>query len=266
MLIFKDYASLIDSPLFDQYIISIGRNSYVVLPLLLLLGGPLESLVPIISLMLGPYIPDPIVKRIFNWLVIFWVWSLNVWSWMIILIFIECMYNILRFGIPYLLDKASTRLTPDPSVETLFRRLCRLLRRANRRDVTILFELYSNVISYGQRDISEAFDDNERQKFRKFFTDFSQTCFIIDDERHSITIFFPSFVIRASPQGVQITSDEAVKLIRSSEKTEEICAIYREELGDITVKLKCNHQYCLNCIFNWLNQRYVCPLCQTEIN
>jgi len=289
MIVYKNYDSLVESPLLDRYILSLGKNSAVTIFLLLLLGGPFRSILPILSLFIRPYITDQYIKRLFNWITLFWVWASGAWAWVTILLTIETIRETFRFGVPRILGRISNRIETDPVTETLFRKLCGFLRRANRQNVgTILLELYSSVVSFSHGDSSGAFDENEKQKFRKFFTDFPKTCFILDEERRSVTIFFPSFVMRLSFQGLQITSDEAIKLIRSAEDPEKIdelpklpsakpigeedikstdpCAICRDKLGDIAVKLKCNHQYCLNCIFTWLNRQYVCPLCRGEVN
>lgn len=275
MIIYKNYRELIESPIIDEYVLSVGKNSYISVILLLLLGGPFGSIFPIISLLIRPYIIDPRIRRAFIWFVIFWMWMAGNWAWITILLTIESVREALRFGVPRLLDNVSKHIEITPSSETMLRRIYRLLREINRRDInSIIFELSHDIIFYSRGDSSEAFDENEKHKFYKFFTDFSKTCFIID-EKQSITIFFPSFVIRISATGMQITNDESIQLIRYPDgeicrkllpDSNETCAICREDISNIAVKLKCSHKYCLNCIFTWLNRQYTCPVCRGEIS
>lgn len=287
MIVYKDYYELVESPIFDRYVLSMGKGSFVVILLLLLLGGPFSSITPIISLMIRPYITDPYVKRIFNWLVIFWTWTSGSWAWINILITIEVVRELFRFGLPRFLNRMANYVESSPKTETLFRRLYGVLRRTNRQNAALtMAELYSTAISYNHGDTSGAFNENEKHRFQKIFNDFPSTCFVLDEERRSFTVFFPSFVIKVSPQGIQACNDEALKLIRSakeesfprlpsaqpigsespSENKINPCGMCQEELGDLFVRLKCNHSYCLNCIFIWLNRQYVCPTCQSEVN
>lgn len=48
-------------------------------------------------------------------------------------------------------------------------------------------------------------------------------------------------------------------------KDGEVCCICQDTLSRVELK-KCGHQFCKECIFNWLNTHDTCPLCRTFIN
>lgn len=73
----------------------------------------------------------------------------------------------------------------------------------------------------------------------------------------------------------RFTSDNIDKEGESEDNFDKICPICYDKIDYFTidledptnrvVKLKCNHEFCLNCISKWCNKANTCPLCKEEI-
>lgn len=265
MSLYTDYFQLAESNQLDKVIYNSFIYARLSLVFLFLIDGPIFSVVPLMALFVRTFIPDVYVRRTIGWILILWCYYNQMYSWSALLFSIESMRELFRFGIPYLMTKTSINLPDDPAVETLIRRLFKILRLIGHQSASLsMQQLIITIMCFTQGDGSERFDPHEKEKFRKFFRDFSQTSFIYEPDTSSITIFFPSFIIRFSHKGLQLTSDD-LKLIRGGSKGEEICPICHDQYSDLSIKLKCSHRYCHKCIFNWLNQEYICPMCRTTI-
>lgn len=269
MSLYIDYPRFSESNQIDKTIYNSIISAKWSLVLLFLVTGPISSFVPLTVLFIRTLIPDIYVRRILGWIMVLWTFFNGMSPWMLLFLNIEITREFLRFGVPYLLVKASTVVPDDPISETVARRLFKALRVVTQQNAIITFQqVMLSGIGYGQGDKSEAFTPEEKQKFLKFFQEFSKTSFIYESDTNSITIFFPSFIIRFTHHGLQLTSDDALTLIRrdKDQKEEDDCPICHEKYSELSVKLKCNHRYCHKCIFNWLNQQYTCPLCRTTVN
>ena len=271
MSLYIDYPRLAESNQIDKTIYNSLVSAKWSLVLLFLVAGPVSSIVPLAALFIRTLIPDVYVRRFLGWVMIIWTYFNGMSPWMLLFLNIEFTREFLRFGVPYLMIKFSSVNPRDPIAETLARRLFRILRVITRQSAVISMQQIMLVgIGYGQGDQSEGFSEDERQKFQKFFQDFSQTSFIYEPDTSSFTIFFPSFIVRFSHQGLQLTSDDALKLIRrkevKSKEEDDKCPICHDKYADLSIELKCKHRYCHKCIFSWLNQQYTCPMCRSTVN
>jgi len=265
MTIYKNYIELTDSPLLDKGLIACGKYSITALLVFILFAGPFNSVFPILILLSRQYILDHKIKAAISYFSIIWTFITGSRMWSMILLNIELIRLGLKYGVPYIMKKIGQKIDKDPISETLLKRLFSLSRDMKLQPLqTSAYQLYLYIICYKNKDISQAFNDDEFAKFKKFFSNFEDTHIIIGKEYDSVTLFFPSFILRLSKEGFQLTTDEAIKLLENIPQN-EICTVCRETLSDTSVELKCKHLYCLNCIFSWLNQQYTCPTCRTIV-
>jgi hypothetical protein len=179
---------------------------------------------------------------------------------------IELVREFLRFGIPYLMNTVDINLPNDPIAETLIRRIFRIFKVITQQQPSITCQqLLLALIAYHQKDSSEAFNEDDKNKLIKCFKEFHNTAFVYESDTGALTIFFPSFIIRFSNQGLQVTSDDAIKLIKNNESN-EVCSICLNNCDKLSIKLKCGHLFCQKCIFPWLNLQYVCPNCRAVVH
>lgn len=264
MSIYSSYPLLIESTLYDAFIYQKIIQAKWFLFLLCLVSGPIGSLFPVIGILCRSHISDIYIRRFLSWSMIIWSYFSGMSIWFLLLLIIEVIREFLRFGVPWIFTRISQNLPENAAAETLSRRLFKLLQVIHRQPIILSGQqLMLYCINYGQGDVSEKFTSDEKLRFGKFFREFSSTCFILESD--AITIFFPSFVIRVTSDGIQFTSDDAIKLVRY-EKTDDICAICRGPFEELSVRLKCKHRYCLKCIFMWFTRQYICPTCRAIVN
>lgn len=272
MEIYTSYYHFIDSTLIDKFIVGLIYNSWLAFLLIAFIDSSLLSFPLILFIFIRPYIKYVYLRKLLTWSTIIWCFMSELWVWMSFLISIEILREFIKYILPYCLRKIGAQIgqESDPVAETLFRRMSRVLRKFKNQSLLLtLQEISSAVYSYNQNDISEGFTPDEKLKFRKFFQEFVKTCIIIDKDNknyyESITLFFPSFVMRFSHNGFQLTTDEAAKLLRGKDVPSDDCPICKSSFSDPSVQLKCNHIFCMNCIFTWLDQQYTCPNCRNVI-
>lgn len=264
MLIYTSYSHLTESNLFDKIICSYIKSRWSLFILFVL--GSFQGIIPSIicfsSLLLRTTIDSITTRRIIAWLTILWSSNNGLWIWTMLLIFNELFRELLRYGVPHLLKSVSNNIPTDPPSETLIRRLFCLAGIVRQQCISLNIKHITRLIeSYQRGDIQESFTPEERQNFKRFFEEFDQTSFIIDQEQYSITIFFPTLMVRFSHNGIQHTSDGEIKLIRI-DQTEDNCPICHQTFSDFIIELKCHHRFCHSCIFKWLDQQFNCPMCR----
>ncbi|CAN5664046.1 hypothetical protein BH23THE1_BH23THE1_28360 [soil metagenome] len=261
-----DYHHLTESNQIDNFIYRSLISAKWSLIFLCFMTGPISYIVPLSGLFIRTFIPDVYFRRIIGWGLVIWTYLNGMNSWGFLLLMGEILREFLRFGVPYIMERLGSEIPDDPTSETTARKLFRIIKVITQQTATASFQQVMLVgISHAQGDQSEKFSEDEKKKFQKFFKDFSKTSFIYDSDTSSITIFFPSFIIRFNNQGLQLTSDDAMKLIRQSDPTDDVCPICHEHYSDFSVELKCKHRYCRKCIFTWLNQQYTCPMCRSIV-
>lgn len=272
MEIYASYYHFIDSTLIDQFVSKLIYNSWQAFFLITFIDRSFLSLPLIFIVLFRPYIKYVYPRKLLTWSAIIWCFVSNLWVWMSFLIFIEFFRELIKYVLPYCLRKIGSTIghQSDPAAETLFRRMSRVLRKFKYQPLLLtLQEISSTIYSYNQNDITESFSSDEQLKFNKFFQDFVQTCIIVDKDTsnnfEAITLFFPSFAMRFSYHGFQLTTDEAAKLIRGKDIPLEDCPICKCSFSDPSVQLKCNHYFCMKCIFSWLDQQCTCPVCRNVV-
>lgn len=265
MSLYLNYNDLSESNQLDILIYNSPILARWSLIILLLMYGPNAFILSYLILFTRTIITDVYIRRIIGWTVAFWNFLNGFYAWMYIYLGIEIIREFLRFGVPYLLNRVN--ISTDPIAETLARRVFRILRVLSQQHPMLSCQhLLLALTGYSQKDVSEAFNEEEKKKLQKFFRDFSKTSFIYESDTSAFTIFFPSFIIRFSHQGMQITTDEAIKLIQGKEINDDVCPICQDKYADLSIELKCKHRYCHKCIFSWLNQQYTCPTCRNEVH
>ena len=266
MSLYIDYHKLSESNQLDKLIYNYILLAKCPLIILLLMHGPTSFCVSLMVLYIRKLVDDVYVRRILGWGMVCWTLYYGTYAWMYIYIIIELIREFIRFGIPYLMHKFGNNLPSDPILETVVRRLFKVIKVIPRQSTVISTQQIMLIVtSYSQGDTSEAFDNDEKSKFVKLFTDFKDTSFIYEQDTGSLCIFFPTFIVRFGNNGLQITSDDAMKLIRGEEiKEGETCPVCQDNYADLSIELKCGHKYCHKCIFSWLHQ-YSCPSCRAEI-
>lgn len=266
MTLYKNYKSIVDSSILDESVFFLGKKAISGLLVIILLSGPFASILPLAILSLNPHIGDHRVRMALNWAsVIKCVISGN-WLWVFIVTFIEVLRIMFRYIIPLTIRALTKKVKRNARSETFFKKLVKQVMVAKRQNAaTNLSQLFSSITRFVSKDESEPFAEEEFQKFKKFFLEFENSIFILNKTSKSLTMFFPTFIFRVSNKGFLLTSDNTMKLIKEPSKEDEICAICREKIGDVKIKLICSHTYCTNCIFTWLNQEQKCPICRNEI-
>jgi hypothetical protein len=208
--------------------------------------------------------PDVYIRRSLGWVMVLLTFFNGVYVWTYIFLIIEGIREFTRFGIPYLINRLGNNISHDPIGETFMKRIFRIIKITSQQHLFITSQqIMLALMSYSQGDASEGLSEEEQRKFKNFFVDFRETSFIYEFETSALCVFFPSFIIRFSQQGIQITSDEAMKLIRGDDDN---CPICMEKFADLSIELKCGHKFCHKCIFMWLSANYSCPLCRAEIH
>jgi hypothetical protein len=268
MSLYIDYSYLAECNLIDKFIYKTLTHTIWSLILLVLIDGPILSSIPIIVLFTRTIIFNVNIRRVLGWTMIVWTYFNRMNSWLILFIIIEFIREFIFFGLPYLMIKLSTITLDYPCGETMARRLFKIIKVITQQPIFIsIQQLMSIIIAYKQEDESERFNEEEKKKFQKFFRDFYQTSFLYEPNISSITIFFPSFIIRFSHEDLQLTTADAMKLIGKNDiKDEDICPICHDKYTDISIELECKHRYCHKCIFSWLNQQYTCPMCRSTVD
>ena len=264
MSLYIDYQRLSESNQLDKLIYNYISSANCSLMILLLMYGPTSLCVSIMVLYIRKLVDDVYIRRALGWGMVCWTLYYGIYVWMYIYIIIELGREFMRFGIPYLMNKFN--IPNDPILETVFRRLLKIIRVIPQQPTIISTQqIMLLVTNYSQGDTSEAFSNDERLKFKKLFTEFQKTSFIYESDTRSLTIIFPTFIIRFSNQGLQITSDDAMKLIRGEELTDQNCSICQDKYADLSIELKCGHKYCHKCIFSWLHTQLTCPNCRADV-
>lgn len=266
MSLYLTYNQLSESKELDKLVYNSPVLAKWSLMILFMMHGPTAFLLCYSLLFARTVIHDTYIRRLLGWGMIIWTFFNGNYAWMYIYLTIEITREFLRFGIPYLLTNCDMNIGSEPISETLIRRLFRTLKVVTQQHPLLTCQqLLIMVTAFHQKDQTEPFSNDEKGKFSKFFKDFNKSSFMYDSETGSLTIFFPSFIIRFSNQGIQITDDEAMKIICGQDIKEDKCPICMDRFGDISIELKCGHPYCYRCISSWMNQQYTCPICRKEI-
>lgn len=266
MSLYIDYQQFSESNQLDKLIYNYILLAKCPLIILLLMYGPTSFAISLMVLYIRRLVDDVYVRRVLGWGMVCWTLYYGIYAWMYIYVIIELIREFIRFGVPYLMNKFSNNIPSDPILETVFRRLFKVLRMVTRQSAIISTQQIMLIVtSFSQGDISEAFSEEDKTKFKKFFTEFKETSFIYESDNGNLCIFFPTFIVRFSNQGVQITSDDAMKLIRGQDIEDDSCPICQDKYSDLSIQLKCGHKYCHKCIFSWFNHQYNCPSCRAEI-
>lgn len=273
MLVYASYSHLIESNLLDKIIFwSCLQSKWFSLGLFLIswTQGIIPSAICFGIFFLRTAIDSVNIRRLITWITILWAYFNELWFWVITLLLLEIFQEGLRYGLPYFFQKISNQIPTDPSVETFMRRLFRLaLATRNSYAQLNLQQLAQVVEAYQRGDAQEPFTDEEKQTFRRFFQDFEQTSFIIDQNQYTITIFFPTLMVRFSSNGIQYTGDGQTKLIRIEKQLESAsddCPICHNQFNEFIIELKCKHRFCHSCIFEWFNYQYNCPMCRRVVS
>ena len=261
MLIFGSYQELLESNIVDRHLFQlfVSRQALLTIVSLLCYYQNLFILIPFLTLYLKSKIHSFTFRRLLTAAGILVCWYFGSFWW--ILLLIEVLRSLVQFGFPFFLRRVSEEMPRDAVGETALKRAVELLRRARTQAPLLSWFQWQEIYSaYTRKDDSDPFTEEERQKCLKFFREFERSCLVVDSSE--ITLFLPSFVLRSGREGIHLTSDEAIRLIRGSE---EICPICLENMSRAAIELNCGHHYCLKCIFEWLNQQYSCPLCRREV-
>lgn len=267
MSLYVDYYQLAESNQLDKIVYNSPFLVKWSLIILSLMHGPNAFLFCYMILFARTVIVDVYIRRSLGWGLVLWSLFNGAYAWMYIYLAIELIREFLRFGLPYILLKMGNDIQTDPVTETLARRIFRILKVISQQHPLLSGQQLLVILTgYHQADQSEALNEEEKKKFQKFFRDFPKTCFIYENDNNALTIMFPSFIIRFSHQGIQITSDDAMKLIRGDEVKDDICSICRDKCDTLSIELKCKHIFCQKCIFHWLSLQYSCPSCRAEVN
>lgn len=267
MTLYLDYFQLSESNQLDKLIYNSPILAKWSLIILCLMDGPTAFTLCYMILFVRTVIDDIYIRRSLGWGLVIWCILNGAYSWMYIYLSIELIREFFRFGLPYLLLKSGNNVQMDPVTETLARRIFKIFKVVTQQHPLLSGQQLLVIITgFHQGDQSEALNEEEKQKFKKFFSDFPKTCFVYENDNNALTIFFPSFIIRFSHQGIQITTDDAMKLVRGDQIKDDICSICRDQCDKLSVKLKCNHIFCYKCVFHWLSLQYTCPTCRSEVN
>jgi hypothetical protein len=268
-LVYTSYSHLIESNLLDKIIFwSCLQTKWFSLGLFLIscVQGIIPAAICFGIFFLRTTIDSVIVRRILAWITILWAYSNKLWFWVVTLLLLEIFREGLRYGLPYFFQKISNQIPTNPPVETFIHRLFRLARTARNHYAQLnLQQLARAVEAYQRGDVQEPFTAEEKQTLRRFFQDFEQTSFIIDQNQYTITIFFPTLMVRFSSNGIQYTGDGQTKLIRI-DSTHDNCPICHNQFNEFIIELKCKHRFCHSCIFEWFNHQYNCPMCRRVVN
>lgn len=220
---------------------------------------------PFLSIYLRGQVENSSLHRILIYLGIGFSWANGAHFWTTFLLSIEVIRIGLIYGVPFFLRRIGEEMPRDPVGETAFKRAIRILRKLRTQDTSqSLNEYFITYQQYQDQDATEPFTQKEQEQFHKFFTEFSRTSLVVDD---GIVLFFPSFIVRIDPSGIDFGSESAMKLIESS--LVDACPICREPpsgLSEPWVELNCHHQYCLKCIVRWLREKTECPLCRQVVS
>ena len=220
MSLYIDYTKLSESNHLDKLIYNNFWLAKYPLVILLLMYGPTAFALSSLVLYTRTLIEDVYIRRILGWSMILWTLYYNIYAWTYTYIIIESFREFIRFGVPYVLSKASGNLPTDPLTETILRRLFKISRIVNKQSTIISMQQIMLILTgYMQGDKSEAFSADEKKKFKSFFLDFKQTSFIYEQDTGSLCIFFPSFIIRFTNNGLQITNSDAMKMIKGEDST-----------------------------------------------
>jgi hypothetical protein len=262
MAVYKNYFELIQSNLFDAFVYDffVTPQSGILIFLLMLFQGPLFSFIPLISLFLRSKLESFSMRILFSWGTIVYTFLFGQSYWCFLLFSIELLRIFLLVGLMPIFQ--NIHIPNDNIGETALKRIVDLIKNARNEDpYQTILKLIRIQMQYRQGDDSDPFTENDIAIIKKFFQDFAESCFLF--ESNTFTVFFPTFVIHRNSSGLKITSDKAIQLNLHPDTT---CAICRESIQSYGVILRCQHEYCLNCIYSWLNQEYTCPLCRKIID
>ena len=271
MYSFRNHRELLESNLVDKYVFEtlISRQ---ILPFLLSLwfwqytDNLLLFLVPLLSIYLRGKLTDSIPRRVLTCAGIGLSWWGQAHFWTGLLVSIELARIALIYGIPFFLRRVSEEMPRDAIGETGLKRIVRLLRGLRSTSAGVAMNEYLSIYQqYQAQDATEPFSQQERDQFERFFRDFDKTA-LIADESIGVVLFFPGFMVRIRPFGINVDSESAMKLIERDAQPEEACPICRENSPGPWVELSCRHQYCVKCIVRWLQEQAQCPLCRNPVS
>lgn len=253
------YSNLLDKVVYDMLISSRAGTWVFIFALFQVATG---SIIPMISLYVRDKIQDFNTRMLFVWSSIAYTFIFGQYYWMLLFVGIELIRLFIMFGLLPGLKYIGQHIPHDAIGETALSRCFGAIKNARHNGpAATLFEIAQIHLRFQQGDNSEPWTESQRACLRKFFTEFEQTYFDIDTDHY--TIFFPTFVIHVNSSGLHLTTDGAI--ILNTQAQNQLCAICREHTPNYNAQLRCGHEYCLKCIYEWLNHEYTCPMCRAQV-
>jgi hypothetical protein len=256
MPVYPTYKTLVRSNLYDRFVFNFINNNGLTFYTVLFVLDQLVSILVITSFYFSSQLNSWFIRELITWSVIGISFYLQSWSWFIILLLIKFIRLLFEYGIPLLLHRIrQIRFSED--IETFSRRMYQDLLSS-----TLQTGLYQrcvhNLLGLIAEDKSEPFTEQELELISTVFTELENALFIIDNT--NITIFLQSFMFRLDSSKIHFINTNSIKPKLSS----DFCAIC-QSTSHYGVELKCNHRFCNECIFNWINNNHKdCPLCRVN--
>lgn len=258
MTLYPNYKSLIRSNLYDQYVLRyIKRSGYTLFPLIFI-SDQLVSFLAIGSLYLNTKIESWLLREIISWLTLTYFLSRGSWGWISLLLTIRGLRLFCEYGIPYFFQGMSqVRLSED--LETFGRRMYSLLMTREQDLFKVYLQCVGNLLLLREGDSSQQFTPEENELVQKFFREFPEGTFLIDDKQ--FTVILRSFLLRLDSSSLHLIRSASIRVNESS----EFCTIC-QSTSQQRLELRCHHGFCLECIFKWINNGHSdCPLCRGTI-
>jgi len=265
MAIYKNYSELVRSNHFDNFLynILVTPQSGMWMLIMTFYQSPLCTIIPLLNLYVRKHLTNFTFRMCIAWSTIVYSLMFGSFYWSFILILSESIRLFFLFGLLSLLKSLSNKIPDDDIGETALKRVVDVLKRVRHEDPrSLILELSTIYMQYSQGDTSDPFTQSDIERIKKFCRELNESVFIF--ESNATTIFFPTFVVRHDENGLHVTSEKAISLNLNLE--DEICAICHEQIATYQARLECGHYYCLNCIYQWFDQAYNCPLCRRELS
>lgn len=254
------YSNLLDKVVYDLWITEDPGNLVFMFALYQVANG---SIFPMISLYARNKITHFYTRMLFVWVTLVYTFLFGQYYWMTLFLSIESLRLFMMFGLLPIFKHISRNIPVDPVAETAFLRCFKLAKQLRQLSPSNVVDRVTRIyIGYNQGDSSESWTSQERECVERFFRDFERTYWVFDEGHY--TIFFPTFAIHVNASGFHLTSEGAIQLNTHCDNT--ICTICHDEISEYSARLRCGHEYCLKCIYEWLDYAYTCPMCRREVS
>jgi len=183
--------------------------------------------------------------RMINGLYIIIFLEYKMYMWAAMLLIHEIYHEIIKIGIPSVIIKNQELICNIP-----FNNIYNYIR---------YIKSVSNIKLNNLNELIK-FTNSNNEIVSKCCQDITAVKIIIDSDQ--IVLFFPTFILNIHKDTkINITKDHRIQLLEEPIDRCPICL----DSAELSIKLSCNHIFCYQCLFKWLNTQYKCPYCRESV-